>query len=175
MAFVLSKAPQTTAAGTSACAINPTVYYATIPNGSLSVVARCATCHISTNPQNPLLFPFGTDYESQMPVLNLGAGGEAHPWTPTLAFLDSSGTGYTNGEKLQDPTGIWQYNTPNPGISTWVVDPHDSTAVPFQPTLNAFSITNGATYQGTVDVTVGLTTQIGARKVVTMGAIDRRR
>ncbi len=57
-------------------------------------------------------------------------GGNENFWTPELAALDSDGDGFTNGEELQDPNGVWTAGTADPGDINLVTNPGDSSSVP---------------------------------------------
>ena len=83
----------------------------------------CNTCHTSGggSPRNA----FGLDVENRVTP-----GGNETFWTPALAALDSDGDGFTNGEELQDPNGVWIQGTANPGDANLVTNPGDTNSVP---------------------------------------------
>lgn len=84
-----------------------------VPHGSKY---SCNTCHISGggSPRNP----FGLDVETRVTP-----GGHENFWGPELAALDSDGDGFTNGEELQDPNGLWTEGSSNPGDQALVTHP----------------------------------------------------
>jgi hypothetical protein len=51
-------------------------------------------------------------------------------WGPTLAALDSDGDGFTNGEELGDPGGVWESEDPDPQRELQVTNPGDSGSRP---------------------------------------------
>ncbi len=164
-----------TSAGTlnNSCA-NPATrskYFDTLPNGARILVVTngsCVTCHGGTF-STPV--GFGVHYLAQPTQPMTGSpptvpDSIAHTWTPALAALDSSGSGYTNGEKLQDPKGIWSVGQAAPGTAASVVSPADPTNLPPQPTVQAITgVTNGQTVSGFISLGVTLSTLIGAREV----------
>jgi hypothetical protein len=68
---------------------------------------------------------FGLDVQALVTV-----GGTENFWGPQLAALDSDGDGFTNGEELQDPEGVWTPGSPAPGNPDLVTLPGDSTSKP---------------------------------------------
>src|SRR5579859_2619143 len=143
-------------------------YFSSIPYGTskFSTTTVCSTCHQQTSP-SVIFKPFGTDYYNQ-PIVTMPDSNTVHAWSTALAALDSSGNGYTNGEKLQDPTGAWQRGDPDPGTASRVVaNLDDPTSIPPAPALTGLSgITSGATVQGIVTLAPSLDTTIGARSMV---------
>lgn len=92
-----------------------------IPNGG---VYSCATCHVSaagSGPRNS----FGKEVEK-----HVTPDGHESFWGPELAKLDSDGDGYTNGEELQDPDGVWLPGMKAPGDQSKVSDPGDPDSTP---------------------------------------------
>ncbi|MCK5456298.1 MAG: T9SS type A sorting domain-containing protein, partial [Melioribacteraceae bacterium] len=83
----------------------------------------CNTCHTNGggSPRNA----FGLDVESRV-----SPGGSESFWTPELAAMDSDGDGFTNGEELQDPNGVWVEGTANPGDVSLVTNPGSASSVP---------------------------------------------
>ena len=76
----------------------------------------CNTCH--TNGGGTPRNPFGLDVESRVTP-----NGTEVFWGPELAALDSDGDGFTNGEELQDPNGLWTEGSANPGDQALVTHP----------------------------------------------------
>ncbi len=76
----------------------------------------CNTCHTSGGgtPRNS----FGLDVEARVTP-----NGFENFWGPELAALDSDGDGFTNGEELQDPDGLWTEGAPLPGDQALVTHP----------------------------------------------------
>jgi len=88
-----------------------------IPNGG---VFGCNTCHGATT---HTLNPFGNAYSAA-----------SDTWTEALASADSDGDGYTNGEELLDPDGIWVEGQANPGDPVDVTNPGNASSHPSGPT-----------------------------------------
>jgi len=99
-----------------------------VPNGN---VYYCGTCHESghifsdNSPPVPPL-PMHMN-QMQNPFLNTTP---TKTWTPDLANQDSDGDGFTNGEELQDPTGVWAIGKPDPGDVSFVSNPSDFSTDP---------------------------------------------
>jgi predicted outer membrane repeat protein len=157
----------------STCAGDPNDYFTTIPNGTRMPLPgsgdACQTCH--TSPPN--FGSFGMDYWQQSPLTlsnpPSGIPSIAHTWDIVLASKDSNGNGYTNGEKLQDPTGAWIYGTSpaNVGDGNSLANPGDAAQLPPQPILTAITgVAAGNTYSNTTNLGVTLDTTIGARIVL---------
>jgi hypothetical protein len=91
-----------------------------IPNGPKFI---CTNCHFSPGGAGPKNL-FGTEVGT-----NFLVNGNVD-WNPGLASLDSDGDGYTNGEELQDPDGIWRIGEPNPGNYDLVSNPGDTASTP---------------------------------------------
>ena len=81
-----------------------------IPNGPVN---RCGTCHVNPNgggTRNPFgqmveaSFLEGDEYDNDIVL-----------WGPELANMDADGDGFTNGEELGDPQGIWVRGDDHPG------------------------------------------------------------
>ncbi|MCD4655527.1 hypothetical protein K8T06_16525, partial [bacterium] len=88
-----------------------------IPNGN---VFSCDTCHGATT---HTLNVFGQAYADT-----------GNTWTETLALADSDDDGYSNGEELLDPEGVWAEGQANPGIPADVTNPGNSSSHPSDPT-----------------------------------------
>ena len=95
---------------------------AMVPN----IVAECNTCHTSGGgtPRNA----FGLDVQALVTP-----NGEEVFWGPEFAALDSDGDGFTNGEELGDPDGVWQEGDPAPGDPADLGNPADASIVPNLP------------------------------------------
>ncbi len=92
---------------------------AQIPNGNKF---QCLTCHITQGgPRNN----FGKDVGTKF----LDMSGNVK-WGPDLAKLDSDGDGFTNGEELGDPEGIWEIGNPDPIVMGGVYNPGDKNSKP---------------------------------------------
>jgi hypothetical protein len=87
-----------------------------VPNGN---VYSCQTCHLPD--------PAPKSDNTQMKLDFLAAN---KTWTTNLANLDSDGDGFTNGEELQDPTGVWAIGKPDPGDVSFVSNPSDFSTDP---------------------------------------------
>lgn len=91
-----------------------------VPNGSKT---SCNTCH--TNGGGSTLNPFGLAVGTKVTP-----NGAESFWTPEFAALDSDGDGFSNGEELQDPTGVWVEGSDNPGDFNLVTNPGNANSVP---------------------------------------------
>lgn len=97
---------------------------AEIPNGTIN---GCANCHI--NPAGGgARNDFGTKIENDFLTVP-GFSGHVE-WGPDLAKLDSDNDGFTNGQELQDPFGLWKQGEPQPGNPAYVSLPGDVSDVP---------------------------------------------
>ncbi len=89
-----------------------------VPNG---FQRACRTCH--NNPSGGPRNTFGNDIEETM--TEPGIRGVAQ-WE--LVFeLDSDGDGFTNGQELGDPEGVWRPGDPSPPFQS---NPADGASVP---------------------------------------------
>lgn len=98
-----------------------------IPNGSKF---SCANCHVSPaggGARNA----FGQRVEQGF----LDNQGNVK-WSAALASLDSDGDGFTNGQELQDPNGVWKIGQANPGTSSAVANPGDKNSKPTGTDIN---------------------------------------
>jgi hypothetical protein len=96
-------------------------YASLVPNPATAVnsegrVRACVNCH--NNPDGgagcgmtPCLNPFGVAFRAN-----------AYVWNATLAMMDSDGDGFTNGQELQDPFGLWREG-PLPGVASLATPP----------------------------------------------------
>jgi len=102
-----------------------------IPNGSKT---SCNTCH--TNGGGTPRNPFGIAVQSKVTP-----NGTESFWNPEFAALDSDGDGFTNGEELQDPNGLWKEGEPNPGDFSQVTNPGNPNSIPTSvfDNINVFS------------------------------------
>ena len=96
------------------------------PSKVPNAVADCNTCH--TNGGGTARNPFGLDVEALVTP-----NGEEVFWGPELAALDSDGDGFTNGEELGDPDGLWQEGDPSPGEPADLGNPANPDIVPNLP------------------------------------------
>lgn len=83
----------------------------------------CNTCHTSGG--GSPLNSFGLDVEARVTP-----NGLENFWDHELAALDSDGDGFTNGEELQDPGGLWSEGTVNPGNAALVTHPGNTNDFP---------------------------------------------
>ncbi len=96
-----------------------------IPNGTKF---SCANCHVNAS-GGGTRNNFGQTVESSF----LDASGNVI-WNPEIAHLDSDNDGYTNGQELGDPFGIWAPGHDAPGSPDQVSNPGDPLSVPsFSP------------------------------------------
>ena len=98
---------------------------AKVPNSD-AVGAGCNLCHTTGGgtPRNP----FGLSVEA----LVTPDGREVF-WGPELAAMDSDGDGFTNGEELGDPEGLWQEGGDPPGDPALITHPGDPDSHPPEP------------------------------------------
>ena len=89
-----------------------------------SICAGCGTCHIHWSGGGPRN-SFGLAVEA----LVTPDGREVF-WGPELAALDSDGDGFTNGEELGDPQGIWEEGNESPGNADEITHPGDPASHP---------------------------------------------
>jgi hypothetical protein len=89
-----------------------------VPNGSKF---SCNTCH--NNGGGSARNSFGQAVEL------ITGSSNTNFWGPQLASIDSDGDGFTNGEELQDPNGLWNGGDP-PGDFSLVTNPGDATDFP---------------------------------------------
>ena len=93
------------------------LYLSEVPN------ATCTTCHV----QNNVLDDFGVAVQAQ-----LTASGTIS-W-PGLFLRDTDGDGYSNGEELGDPCGVWTRGA-TPRFTNGITDPGDANSHPNQGTI----------------------------------------
>ena len=91
-----------------------------IPNGS---AFQCANCHVSAGGGGART-AFGETVRSGF--LTSPTGNVV--WGPDLAAIDSDGDGFTNGEELQDPNGVW--SSGSIGDPSLVTNPGDASSFP---------------------------------------------
>ena len=91
---------------------------------TVGTVRPCITCH--NNPDGgsgcmtpPCFNPFGTAFDAN-----------GRMWDSTLAAGDADGDGYTNGEELGDPTGVWRAGMATPDTCDCAVRPGFPTFTP---------------------------------------------
>lgn len=91
-----------------------------------AVGAGCDMCHTSGGgtPRNP----FGLAVQELVT-----SNGQETFWGPELAALDSDGDGFTNGEELGDPEGLWQEGNDPPGDAALITHPGDPDSHPPEP------------------------------------------
>lgn len=104
-----------------------------LPNGTKF---SCNTCHTSGggSPRNA----FGQLVETQF----LDPSGNVI-WNEELAMIDSDGDGFTNGEELLDPRGLWQSGNAAPGNIDLVTNPGNNGSTPSANVLLASNSTLG--------------------------------
>lgn len=111
---------------------------AQIPNGGVS---GCANCHVSAaggGPRNA----FGQMVEASF-LSAAGFAGDVQ-WGPELAKQDADGDGFTNGEELGDPEGLWQAGDADPGDAAAVTMPGDANSHPAPVVISAVEATTWA-------------------------------
>lgn len=93
-----------------------------VPNFA-AVGASCNLCHTTGGgtPRNA----FGLSVEALVTP-----NGEEVFWGSELAAMDSDGDGFTNGEELGDPEGLWQEGDDPPGDPLLITHPGDPDSHP---------------------------------------------
>jgi hypothetical protein len=105
---------------------------ARIPNGSVS---DCNTCH--SNGGGTARNAFGLAVEAAIG----GTSANIPFWDFSLANQDSDGDGFTNGQELGDPNGLWPGQGPRAGAT----NPGDSGSFPRTPVFNSNPTTSATT------------------------------
>lgn len=95
-----------------------------MPNG---IVNDCSNCHSNKFGGGPRT-KFGEDVN-----LRVTPNGHEEFWNEALAMKDSDEDGFTNGEELQDPGGVWRPGQPAPGDRSLVTNPGDPDDFPEPP------------------------------------------
>ena len=95
-----------------------------IPNGGAN---KCANCHTSAA-GGGVRNVFGQMIQANFLSL-AGFAGDVQ-WGPELAKLDADGDGFTNGEELGDPEGLWKAGQADPGDAAAVTLPGDPKSHP---------------------------------------------
>ena len=99
-----------------------------IPNG-FPAAGGCLACHTGfPRPGDGPRNAFGQEVGKRVTP-----GGQEVFWGPELAALDSDGDGFTNGEELGDPDGIWEQGTASVGHAALVSRPGSASSVPPPP------------------------------------------
>jgi dopamine beta-monooxygenase len=112
------------------------VRVAQIPNGAVN---GCATCHMSAS-GGDARNAFGKMVGQQF--LTAGDFTGRVIWGPELAQLDADGDGFTNGEELGDPDGVWSRGSTSPGDPASVTSPADPASHPPIPEPTAVEATS---------------------------------
>lgn len=94
-----------------------------VPNGGKN---QCLNCH--TNGSGGSLNLFGQEILSNHLSSKNAAGNVI--WSGALAKIDSDGDGFTNGQELLDPDGIWKIGDNDPGDPNNVGNPGNRNIVP---------------------------------------------
>jgi len=109
---------------------------AQVPNGK---VYGCATCHMSASGGDARNV-FGKMVEKQFLTDATYTGTVI--WGTELAQLDADGDGFTNGEELGDPDGVWSRGSTSPGDPASVTSPADPASHPPIPEPTAVEATS---------------------------------
>lgn len=118
---------------------------AQIPNGNAN---NCANCHINPAGGGARNI-FGQMVEASF-LTAAGFSGNVK-WGPDLAALDADGDGFTNGEELGDPEGLWKAGDPVPGDPAAVTLPGDPNShPPEKPQQSAMEASTWAQVKGFV-------------------------
>lgn len=89
--------------------------------------AICFSCHSDVSGGGPRN-AFGQTIEKGF-LSGSGFSGNV-VWGTTLAKIDSDGDGFTNGEELGDPEGMWWPGDPAPGTPSLITYPGDPASKP---------------------------------------------
>jgi dopamine beta-monooxygenase len=111
---------------------------AQVPNGE---AFNCATCHVDPS-GGRVRNAFGKTIESGFLTASDATGSVV--WGPDLAELDADGDGFTNGEELGDPDGVWKPGYSNPGDPAALTNPGDAESHPAPPVSSAIAATTWA-------------------------------
>lgn len=120
-------------------------YVSKIPNGS---TLSCANCHVGGDASAGLT-AFGDTFAL------------THTWSAAMAATDSDGDGFSNGQELGDPKGIWTPGAALPIPGANVGNPGDGSDTPtlVPPPINITSPAGGASFTApyTGPITAGTT------------------
>jgi hypothetical protein len=94
-----------------------------IPNGSKF---QCLNCHTSSNGGS--LNSFGTEIKNNFLTTKNATGNVI--WNAALASKDSDKDGFTNGQELGDPQGLWKIGDMNPGNMMDMTNPGSASSKP---------------------------------------------
>lgn len=111
-------------------------YPGLVPNPASAVASngttkKCITCH--NNPDGGTGCGGATSYPATAHCLNpfgMAFSSAGVQWNDALAALDSDGDGFTNGEELQDPMGLWTPGNDYPGVPAYATRPGDAADSP---------------------------------------------
>lgn len=109
-----------------------------IPNGGVS---GCANCHVSAAGGGPRNI-FGQMVEADF-LTSVGFSGRVQ-WGPELAKMDADGDGFTNGQELGDPEGLWKAGDADSGEVAAVTLPGNAESHPTVPVVSAVEATTWA-------------------------------
>lgn len=109
-----------------------------IPNGGVSGCANCHTSAAGGGPRNIFGQMIQTSFLSAA-----GFSGRVQ-WGPELAKMDADGDGFTNGQELGDPEGLWKAGDADPGEAAAVTLPGDLNSHPPIPVVSAVEATTWA-------------------------------
>ncbi len=148
-----------------------TAYNDTAHEGAPNLNASCYNCHGEAGaPGGPLA-----------PLIGAQEAGPANgDWNATVAAADSDGDGFTNGEELQDPLGLWVRpasgsppfaygDASKASAPSYATDPNNHSSLPPLPPAPTISditgVSSGQTKSGTVQLGATLGTPIGVARV----------
>jgi hypothetical protein len=100
-----------------------------IPNGAVN---SCNTCH--SDGGGTARNPFGEAVEAAIG----GTSADVAFWDQSLASQDSDGDGFTNGQELGDPNGLWPNQAARPGATS----PGDPNSFPRSPVFSSSPVTS---------------------------------
>ncbi len=134
-------------------------YQANLPNGSYLYnnpanfpnSNACLLCHGWSGTTRLSSTAAGYFAATLINPFTAGASWGGHPGS---ALVDTDGDGFTNGEELQDPPGLWAYNaTTNYGDQAFVANPNWKQSYPRAPLIVAMvGITNSQTVAGALSL-----------------------
>ncbi|MCX7876791.1 MAG: T9SS type A sorting domain-containing protein [Melioribacteraceae bacterium] len=102
-----------------------------LPNGNKF---SCANCHVS-----PLGGGARNDFGRLIEQKYTDQNGNVI-WNSSVAAEDADGDGFTNGQELQDPNGVWRQGQPNPGNFNNVFNPGDRNSKPSGTSVEKYNL-----------------------------------
>jgi hypothetical protein len=111
-------------------------YVSRIPNGAVN---GCVNCHVNSNPDlDGTRNAFGLAWRNNIPT---------RTWNAALATGDTDGDGFTNGQELGDPKGVWTSGAgPIPGAQVTLPANSGSKPTLTPPAIAISAPTSGSSF-----------------------------